>query len=147
MTIRTFQPNDLDRIMEIWLAGNLDAHSFIPEDYWRSHVPEVRRLLPQAQLFICEEQHMIYGFAGMTGSYLEGIFVDKAYRCTGIGKALLDHLKTSCCEISLAVYEKNSRAKSFYLREGFLPVSQRTDSETNETESIMQWKQDTITRK
>lgn len=28
--VRPFAPADLDRIMEIWLAANLQAHCFVP---------------------------------------------------------------------------------------------------------------------
>lgn len=35
-------PPQLDRIMAIWLQGNLQAHDFIPADYWTGNVPLVR---------------------------------------------------------------------------------------------------------
>ena len=30
--VRPFAPADLDRIMEIWLAANLQAHCFVPAE-------------------------------------------------------------------------------------------------------------------
>ena len=35
-------PPQLDRIMAIWLQGNLQAHDFIPADYWTGNMPLVR---------------------------------------------------------------------------------------------------------
>ena len=32
--VRKFEEKDLETVMELWLAGNLQAHSFIPEQYW-----------------------------------------------------------------------------------------------------------------
>lgn len=44
----------LDRLMEIWLNGNLEAHSFIPGTYWEDNVPAVREQIAQAEIFVCE---------------------------------------------------------------------------------------------
>jgi hypothetical protein len=33
--IRLFEFKDVDRIMEIWLEGNVKTHSFIEESYWK----------------------------------------------------------------------------------------------------------------
>ena len=40
-----FPPNDTDRIMDIWLNGNKQAHCFIPESYWESCAHKVQSLL------------------------------------------------------------------------------------------------------
>ena len=53
--VRPFQAGDLDAVMEIWLSANLQAHSFIPEEYWRENAREVRRLLPEAAVYVREE--------------------------------------------------------------------------------------------
>ena len=44
----------LDRLMEIWLNGNLEAHSIIPGTYWEDNVPAVREQIAQAEIFVCE---------------------------------------------------------------------------------------------
>ena len=75
-----FPPNDTDRIMDIWLNGNKQAHCFIPGSYWESCAQEVQSLLSQADVFVWEEEGLIKGFAGMQGNYLAGIFVDTAGR-------------------------------------------------------------------
>ena len=46
--IRTYQPADLDRLMQLWLQGNLQAHPFVPASYWEENAPDVRQQLPQA---------------------------------------------------------------------------------------------------
>ena len=35
--IRLFKFQDLDKIMDIWLQGNLEAHSFIDAEYWKKN--------------------------------------------------------------------------------------------------------------
>ena len=52
LMFRPFSIKDLDAIMQIWLEGNLDAHPFIPPDYWLSREDLVRSLLPRAQEFL-----------------------------------------------------------------------------------------------
>ncbi len=34
--IREFQMSDTEQVMKLWFSGNIDAHSFVPEKYWRS---------------------------------------------------------------------------------------------------------------
>ena len=39
--IRLFKFQDLDKIMDIWLQGNLEAHSFIDAEYWKKNFDSV----------------------------------------------------------------------------------------------------------
>ena len=52
--IRTFQPNDLERVMELWLSANGQAHDFIPRSHWEEYFDAVEALLPQASVFVWE---------------------------------------------------------------------------------------------
>ena len=50
--IREFHaPEDTRQVMDLWLEGNKDAHSFIPEEYWRSHLEEVQEQILQAEKY------------------------------------------------------------------------------------------------
>ena len=142
--IRKFSENDLNSVMEIWLNANLNAHFFISKEYWKRNYDAVKEMLPQAEIYVYEDEktHRISGFAGLTGSYLAGIFVEENSRSKGIGKMLLDCIKQIKSEITLNVYQKNVRAVSFYLREDFIVQSESIDSETNENEYLMIWKRD-----
>ncbi len=137
--IRKFQPQDLDRVMQLWLEGNLEAHDFVPADYWVSNAPMVRELLLQAELTVCELNGEVQGFIGMQDDYLAGIFVDKAHRSTGIGKQLLEHIKTSHPTFMLNVYRRNRTAVEFYLREGISVVEEGVDEDTGEMDYTMEW--------
>lgn len=134
-----FPPNDTDRIMDIWLNGNKQAHCFIPGSYWESCAQEVQSLLSQADVFVWEEEGLIKGFAGMQGNYLAGIFVDQAFRCAGIGKKLLDFIKKRYPSFSLSVYKENRRALEFYLREGLTITAEGMDEATGHAEYTLTW--------
>ena len=91
--IRNLQPSDLERVADIWLATNIETHTFIPTLYWQSHWEEVKRELGQAEVYVYEEEGIILGFIGLQGDYLAGIFVVSAAQSRGIGKRLLDFVK------------------------------------------------------
>ena len=81
----------------------------------------------------------IDGFIGLTENHIEGIFVAKAARSKGIGKALLDYVKSRRPRLTLGVYQKNERALAFYRREKFVVQSEGIDEDTNEAEIQMLW--------
>ena len=139
--IRKFETQDLDAVMQIWLHGNLDAHAFIAASFWTEHFEMVRDLLPQAELYVHENEapRQIDGFIGLTENHIEGIFVAKAARSKGIGKALLDYAKSRKPCLTLSVYQKNQRALAFYRREQFTVQSEGIDEDTNEADIQMLW--------
>lgn len=139
--IRKFETRDLDTVMQIWLHGNLDAHAFIAASFWTEHFEMVRDMLPQAELYVHENEgtRQIDGFIGLTGNHIEGIFVAKAARSKGVGKALLEYAKSRKPSLTLSVYQKNQRALVFYRREQFVVQSEGIDEDTNEAEIQMLW--------
>ena len=139
--IRKYQPTDLERIMEIWLSSNIEAHSFIRREYWQDCFGGAAEAIPLAEVYtaLSENNGEIIGFIGLNEGHIEGIFVDGKHRSRGVGKALIGFAKELHPKLSLCVYEKNSRAADFYKREGFLPVRKTTDISTGETEILMRW--------
>lgn len=139
--IRAFGEHDLAAVMRIWLDTNIKAHSFIPREYWTDQYAAVKELLPQAEVYVYEDEDtgQITGFIGLTGSYIAGIFVREDAQSRGTGKRLLDHVKGIRADLSLSVYQKNVRAVSFYRRERFTVRSEGVDENTNEMEFTMNW--------
>ena len=139
--IRTFGENDLFSVMQIWLDTNIKAHSFIPKDYWTDNYAMVKDILPQAEIYVYEDDdtNQIDGFIGLTDNYIEGIFVREALQSKGIGKQLLNYAKDIKSSLKLSVYQKNTRAIAFYQREQFVICSGNIDDRTNEKEFIMTW--------
>ena len=137
--IRKLQKADINRAADIWLKTNLKAHFFIPEQYWISNYEFVKEILPQAEVYVYEDDKMIQGFIGINDEYIEGIFVSDEMQSRGIGKILLDYIKDKKDRLQLKVYQKNVRAMSFYQREGFTIQSEEMDEFTGEKEYVMNW--------
>ena len=139
--IREFIENDLAAVMQIWLDTNMKAHKFIRKEYWINNYNAVKKMLPQAEVYVYEDDgtHQIVGFIGLTNNYIAGIFIKEAAQSKGIGKQLLNYVKEMKSVLSLNVYQKNVRAVSFYLREQFIIQSENLDNSTNEKEFIMNW--------
>ena len=116
--IRRMGKGDLDAVAAIWLDANREAHDFIPAAYWLGHFAEVRTALARAEVWVFETEARaeISGFIGLLGDYIAGIFVRRGARSGGVGRQLLDHVKTSRGQLRLQVYRKNLRAAAFYRR-------------------------------
>ena len=139
--IRKMQNIDIDRVADIWLKTNLKAHYFIPEQYWTSNYELVKEMMSQAEVYVYEDDKMIQGFVGLSNEYMEGIFVSDEMQSLGIGKALLSYAKDKRSKLFLNVYQKNTRAISFYQREGFEVKNSGLDEATGEKEYVMAWQQ------
>lgn len=137
--VRKFKIDKLETVMKIWLEANISAHDFISQDYWQANYKLVKKMLPEATIFVYEKGNETLGFIGLTENYIAGIFVDINSQSQGIGKALLDYVKKIYSQLSLQVYEKNSRAVRFYLKEGFVILHQQMDENTGEIELVMSW--------
>lgn len=64
MQIRKLQKSDIDRVADIWLNANLNAHYFIPSQYWNDNFEPVKDMLPQAEVMytnVMEEYKALSG--------------------------------------------------------------------------------------
>ncbi len=131
---------DLNRLIEIWLNSNIDAHNFIEENYWRSNIAYLREELPKSDLYLAEIDNKIVGFMGIMDSYIAGIFIDKDFRSMGLGKKLLQIGKDKYDFLSLNVYVKNENAYKFYLNNDFIVEEKTLDEANNQYEYYMTYK-------
>ena len=138
--IRRMEPADTERVSEIWLEANREAHGFIPASYWEKNFQMVKEMLPLAEVYVWEDTGGIQGFVGLNGDYIEGIFVSGSRRSAGIGRQLVDHCKEIRSSLRLKVYEKNRMAAAFYLREGFQISRRSLDPDSDEVRLTLVWR-------
>ena len=131
----------MKKVAEIWLDTNIKTHYFISAQYWKSNFELVKELLLQATVYVYEDKQEIQGFIGLSNEYIEGIFVSAEMQSQGIGKILLNYVKGKRNKLILNVYQKNTRAISFYQREGFEIQYSGLDEATGEKDYVMAWQQ------
>ena len=130
---------DLETVADIWLNTNIKAHGFISPQYWRSNFETVKKMLSEAELYVYADENGVQGFIGLDSDYIAGIFVRSEAQSSGIGKHLLDFVKTAKGQLTLNVYQKNKRAVKFYQREHFKIQCEKIDGNTGEKEYFMRW--------
>lgn len=139
--IRELRKVDINKVAEIWLDTNIKTHYLISAQYWKSNFELVKELLLQATVYVYENKQEIQGFIGLSNEYIEGIFVSAEMQSQGIGKILLNYVKGKRNKLILNVYQKNTRAISFYQREGFEIQYSGLDEATGEKDYVMAWQQ------
>lgn len=139
--IRELRKVDINKVAEIWLDTNIKTHYFISAQYWKSNFELVKELLLQATVYVYEDKQEIQGFIGLSNEYIEGIFVSAEMQSQGIGKILLNYVTGKRNKLILNVYQKNTRAISFYQREGFEIQYSGLDEATGEKDYVMAWQQ------
>lgn len=138
--IRSLQSKDMNSVMDIWLRSNIQAHSFIPKQYWLDHFDDAGAGIRSAEVFVYEDNGHITGFVGLNEDYIEGIFVSKECRSLGMGTKLLDFVKKRRSRLTLNVYCKNTAAVSFYEKNGF-KVRKRISADVSD-EYLMIWEKE-----
>ena len=134
--IRSFKSTDIDEVMDIWLSGNIEAHPFVPEAYWRSNFLFVKEAILKSEVYVAESDNAVVGFIGLQDDFIAGLFIDRNFRSQGIGKQLLDKAKQHHDSLSLLVYADNIRAFAFYEREGFAAVRRSSMKKQITTNSL-----------
>ena len=137
--IRVMQKKDIDTIMDIWLQENISAHNFIDEKYWKTNKDKIQNQILKSKIFVYEDENEIKGFIGLSGNYIEGLFVKSKYQRRGIGKELLKHCKGIFWSLILKVYSENKAAVSFYEKNSFFRRDKMDNAETGKTELYMEW--------
>ena len=120
MTIRPSRADDGRRVIDIW-RGAVDAtHDFLsPEDRLAIDAM-VCGFLPEAPLWLAVDAHDYpLAFMLLDNGHMEALFVDPAYRGSGIGATLLRHALALHPALTTDVNEQNGQAVGFYERMGF----------------------------
>lgn len=140
MRIRKLTSKDIEAVVELWYKTSIIAHNFIPKSYWKKNKETMAsEYLPNSDTYLALEKGKIVGFVSMIENFLAAIFVDNKIQGKGIGKSLLDFVKSQKINIQLKVYQKNTKAISFYKSQGFAIKSINIEIETSEKELLMEW--------
>ncbi|AYG45426.1 acetyltransferase [Pseudomonas sp. Leaf58] len=122
MIIRQATNADHPQLLNIWLRSVRATHHFLQESDIEALLPQLRDIyLPAVELWVAvDAEDCPLGFIGLNENHVEMLFIEPDLRGQGIGRALLDHARSSRSQMSVDVNEQNPEAVGFYLHYGFV---------------------------
>jgi ribosomal protein S18 acetylase RimI-like enzyme len=130
-TLRPATADDVDAIADLFHRGWHDAHpGNVPDGLTERRTPEAfhdrvaRRVAETDDTTVAEVDGTIAGFIMVAGDEAEQVYVDRAYRGTGVAARLLSEAEQQIAAAGhdvawLAVVVGNDRAQAFYRRHGW----------------------------
>jgi putative acetyltransferase len=106
--------------MEIWRAAVDVTHGFLAAEDRLALDRLVAEWLPNAKLWIVDNDGRAVGFLAIEGSMIEALFVDPAMHGRGFGTALLTHALALAPDARVDANEQASNALPFYESRGFV---------------------------
>lgn len=134
--IRKAQPQDMDAILALWLAGNLEGNSFLPPEFYKERLDLMKIILPASTIYV-QDLDGIKGFIGLSGEIISGLFVAPEFQRKELGKSLLTHAKGLNPELFVYVYPENEDAFVFFESQGFEVIEKSPNEETGLMEVLM----------
>jgi GNAT superfamily N-acetyltransferase len=146
--LRPAREDEKERLAELFLRSRAGMTYVppVPEE----HLPRIaQRIAEHDELWVAEEAGRVLGFLGIERSdrnhwdVLEKLYVEPDAQNRGVGAALLDKAKELRPEgLVLWVFQKNTGARRFYERHGFV-LAKLTDGAENmehEPDALYEWR-------
>jgi ribosomal protein S18 acetylase RimI-like enzyme len=136
LLIRPAVPDDGPRVAALYTAARVAAVPLMPPAV---HTPQEDVAFYTARLtdgeheaWVAEEGGRLVGFALLTPTWLDGLYVHPDAQGRGVGTALLELAQALRPDgLGLWVFETNTPARALYAQHGFEEV-ERTDGSGNE---------------
>ena len=138
--IRKFIKDDIDDVIQIWYSSSVDTYKFVDEMHWEKIKKEVRDRFLNSNIYVYDEDNIVKAFILINGQYIDELYVLKEYRLNGLGKKLLDFIKSNNNELLLNVFQKNTNAIEFYKKNEFKIIEENVEDYTREKGYLMKWK-------
>lgn len=139
--LRDMVPDDMDRVLSIWLDASIQAHDFVEAAFWESQVESMRHTyLPAAQVSVYEHNGDVVGFYALHEDVLAALFVAPLHQGQGFGTRLLSDAQSKRERLTLTVYQENRASCQFYRAQGFTPGREQCDPHTGHVELTMHYK-------
>jgi chorismate mutase len=136
LRLRPAEPGESDRLAALYGRSRAAAVPAMPPGL---HTAEEDRGWFAARLrdgeheaWVAQDDDGLVGYALMTATWLDHLFVEPSRQSAGVGAALLDVVKSERpAGFCLWVFETNLRARTFYAQRGLVEL-ERTDGSGNE---------------
>jgi len=114
------QPDDFERVVEVWEASVRATHHFVSEADINLFRPLVREEVGRVPVdCVRDDQGLVVGFMIVAEGKVEALFIHPDWRGQGIGRRLFQHAVDDLGATEVDVNEQNEQALGFYLRMGF----------------------------
>ncbi len=121
--IRKYEDSDLISVINIWHQTAEAAYSFMSGDMINSIREDIKtKYMPNSQSWVALRDGKVVGFIALLENTVGGLFVSPQYQGQGIGKSLVEHVKSANGSISLDVLKQSTKALNFYKKCGFTPT-------------------------
>jgi ribosomal protein S18 acetylase RimI-like enzyme len=144
--IRPAQAEDVAGIATVHRLSLRAAMPYLPE----LHTPEEDRawvaetVLPNQEVWVAEADGRVVGVASLDQhDMLTQLYIDPGYQGRGIGSALLARAKDARPGgFSLYAFQRNTRARAFYERRGFVAMAfgDGSGNEEGEPDVLYRWR-------
>ncbi|RXT07030.1 GNAT family N-acetyltransferase [Ammoniphilus sp. CFH 90114] len=123
--IRKYEEQDLEEIINIFIAASRLAHSFVSEEFIQEEVHNIRSLyIHQTRTFVYEHNHKVIGFICLMANEIGALFVAPQWHGCGIGKDLMNYVRSLHKTLEVEVFKENQMARSFYETCGFTELKE-----------------------
>lgn len=134
--------DDSDALTSLYLRTRHDAlpwlvavHSDAATRAWMEHI-----VVAEHHVVVVQSADGLAGFAALHAGWLHQLWVDPAHQRRGHGTRLLDAAKEhSPTGLSLHVFLRNTAARTFYERAGFLQTGDGSGNEEGEPDLTYSW--------
>ena len=113
------------------------VHDEASTRWWAEHV-----VLAEQDVVVAEADRAVVGFSAVAAGWLEHLYVAPEAQGRGAGSALLAAVLDRCgASIDLHVFARNTAARTFYERRGFVLVGEGdgADNEEGEPDRTYRW--------
>ncbi|MDY4221112.1 MAG: GNAT family N-acetyltransferase [Candidatus Faecousia sp.] len=145
MLIRKAVKSDLSRIAEIFVFNNrINYFPIFKQEEFSFGKLQVVSLIDSYfgkeeilnSLFVAEENGILKGFLELRETEIVKLYVEPCFQSGGIGHGLMEYATQTLHAEFLWALEKNTRARAFYHRHGFLENGER-ELEEGTTEYLL----------
>jgi len=142
--IRSAEAEDANAIAKVHRTSMRQALPYLPdlhsEEEDRAWVANL--VLPRQEVWVAEAGGCVVGVAALDGDMLTQLYILPGQQGRGIGSALL--AKAMACRpkgVRLYAFQRNTRARGFYERRGFIAVEfgDGSGNEEGEPDVLYQW--------
>jgi GNAT superfamily N-acetyltransferase len=142
--IRTAAAGDASEIAEVHTVAMREAMPYLPhlhsDEETRAWVTEA--VLPRQEVWVAEADGRVVGVTALEGDMVQQLYILPGYQGSGIGSALLALAKSRRPGgLRLYAFQRNTRARGFYERRGFVAIAfgDGSGNEEGEPDVLYEW--------